>query len=64
MCGAYVMTWLDDISVSVVYALTKELTNQFPTKSRMDAIFLKLIIDHNLLMFQIKQNAMNCWIFE
>jgi hypothetical protein len=30
----------------------------------MDAIFLKLIIDHNLLMFQIKQNAMNCWIFE
>jgi hypothetical protein len=38
VCGAYVMTWLDDISVSVVDALMKELTNQFPTRFRMDAM--------------------------
>ncbi len=41
VCGAYVMTWLDDISVNVVDVFTKELTNQFPTWSCMDAMGIR-----------------------
>jgi hypothetical protein len=40
VCGAYVMTWLNDIGVGVANALMKELTNQFSTTSFMDAMVI------------------------
>jgi hypothetical protein len=40
VCGAYVMTWLNDIDVGVANALMKELTNHFSTSSLMDAMVI------------------------
>jgi hypothetical protein len=40
VCGAYVMTWLDDLGVGVANALMKELMNQFSTSSLMDAMVI------------------------
>lgn len=38
VCGAHIMTWLHDIAVHVVDALTNELIKQFLIRFLMDAM--------------------------
>ncbi len=49
VCGAHIMTWLHDIGVGVVDALTNELIKQFLIRFLMDAMGILLFTILTLL---------------